>query len=67
MARNAPALASRLRMELELLVSKLLVQALRLLEAGALELIQRAGRYPEKRGGLQRLGQWGHPLIPIGT
>ena len=65
---NAPALASRSRMELELLFSETSWrQALGLLEAWrALELIQRDWRSFPRRSEvwLQRLGQWGHAISP---
>ena len=65
---NAPALASRSRMELELLFSETSWrQALRLLEAWrALELIQRDWRSLPRRSEvwLLRLGQWGHAISP---
>ena len=65
---DAPALASRSRMELELLFSEnCWRQALRLLEAWrALELIQRGWRSitPRSEVWLQRLGQWGHAISP---
>ena len=63
---DAPALASRSRMELELLFSEnCWRQALRLLEAwSALELIQRGWEAlpPRSEVWLQRLGQWGHGI-----
>ena len=65
---DAPALASRSRMELELLFSEnCWRQALRLLETWrALELIQRGWRALPQRSDvwLQRLGQWGHAIDP---
>ena len=65
---DAPALASRARMELELLFSEdCWRQALGLLEAwNALELIQRGWRALPPRSGawLQRLGPWGHAIDP---
>ena len=65
---DAPALASRSRMELELLVSETCWRrALRLLEAWrALELIQRGWEALPRRSEawLQRLSQWGHAISP---
>ena len=65
---DAPALASRSRMELELLFSESCWHsALKLLEAwGALELIQRGWRAlpPRSEVWLQRLSQWGHAISP---
>ena len=65
---DAPALASRSRMELELLFSEnCWRQALRLLETWrALELIQQGWEALPQRSDvwLQRLGQWGHAIDP---
>ena len=65
---DAPARASRLRMELELLFSEdCWRQAVRLLEAWrALELMQRGWTALPQRSDvwLQRLGQWGHAIDP---
>ena len=65
---NVPALASRSRMELELLFSENCWRpALRLLGAwGALELIQQGWTALPHRSEawLQRLGRWGHAIDP---
>ena len=65
---DAPALASRSRMELELLFSEnSWTTALRLLETwSALELIHRGWKALPDRSELwlERLGQWGHSIDP---
>ena len=65
---KAPALASRSRMELELLFSESCWRlALKLLEAwSALELIQQGwtGLPHRSEMWLQRFGQWGHAITP---
>ncbi|QNJ07658.1 poly(A) polymerase [Synechococcus sp. Minos11] len=65
---DAPALASRSRMELELLLSESCWRsAVELLESWrGLELIQRGWKAlpPRSSAWLQRLGQWGHAIDP---
>jgi poly(A) polymerase len=65
---DAPALASRSRMELELLFSESCWRsAIALLESWrGLELIQRGWKAlpPRSPAWLQRLGQWGHAIDP---